>query len=390
MSDRVKSVTTYVIELERATPYLGPLADGEYINRKGYIVRKGNGTIYPSTDRSVLVRIETNNGIVGWGETYGICAPKAVCEIINDLLAPVIEGAAISAETNFWQLLYDLVRVRGFRGGFYLDALAAIDIAMWDLKGKDANLPTHKLLGAQHHTQIPGYVSGLPAATIEERTSLAQSWRDKGFNAIKFAAVVSHEGIEREMRALRDGLGAETKLMVDMHWKFNPRDAIKLIQSIEPYGLAFAEAPVKPEDIDGLAEVARNVKTPVAAGEEWHSLYNAQLRLNKNAISIIQPEMAHTGITQFMQIAHAAQDVGVSIAPHATIGIGIFMAASLHASATLKGLSTHEYQHSVFDRNAQFLDGELRCQNGSFNVPQTAGLGVAPSAALLRQAIRVD
>src|SRR2546423_9726219 len=125
---RIAQVETFIISLPRDTPYLGPLGPGEAINDRGYLVRKGNRTIYPSTDMSVLVKITADDGTVGWGETYGIVAPEAVTHIIDDVLGPVIIGRDPRDPVVINEDLYDLMRVRGFFGGFYVDAIAGIDI----------------------------------------------------------------------------------------------------------------------------------------------------------------------------------------------------------------------------------------------------------------------
>lgn len=138
---RVASIETFIVTVPRDAPYLGPLAAGESVNARGYVVRKGNGTIYPVVDRSIVVRITTEDGTIGWGETYGICAPRATCEIINDLLAPVTIGAEPADVEAIWDELYGLMRVRGCSGGFHVDAIAAIDIALWDLYGKQRGVP---------------------------------------------------------------------------------------------------------------------------------------------------------------------------------------------------------------------------------------------------------
>lgn len=382
MNTTVKKVETFIITIERDTPYLGPLAESEHVNEKGYIVRKGNGTIYPTTDRSVLIKVTLNDGSVGWGETYGICAPKAVCEIISDLLAPTIIGKSPEDVESIWDSLYDMMRVRGFFGGFYLDAIAAIDIALWDLLGKIKQRPLYEILGSRVHTKIPSYISGLPVSTIDEKVQLAKRWVEKGYSAIKFASAVSHEGIVNEMSELRKAVGTDVGLMVDLHWKFSANDAIKLIQQLEKFNPSFVEAPVKPEDIDGLLEVSKNITCPLAAGEEWRTTYEALERLKTGAINIIQPEMGHTGITQFMRISKLASTYNCSIAPHATIGLGIFMAASLHASSTIKALTIHEYQPSVFDRNLSFIDGNLSCDTLGYQIPDGPGLGVSPNQKL--------
>ena len=386
---RVASVETFIVTVPRDTPYLGPLAADERVNARGYVVRKGNGTIYPIVDRSIVVRLTTEDGTVGWGETYGICAPRATCEIINDLLAPVTIGADPCDVEAIWDELYGLMRVRGCSGGFHVDAIAAIDIALWDLHGKLRGMPIRRLLGTTVNAAVPGYLSGLPAATLEQRVALAVDNYAAGHRAFKFAAVVSHEGIVEEMAALRRALGADAQIMVDLHWKFTAAEALALIAELAPYRPHFVEAPVKPEDQAGLARVARESPVPIAAGEEWYTAYEVRNRLAAGSIAVLQPEMGHTGITQFRRIAALAAEQGVAIAPHATIGTGLFLAASLQVSATLPHLWKHEWQHSVFARNLRLLDSDMGYADGAYQLPTAPGLGAAPHARLWDFAERV-
>jgi galactonate dehydratase len=386
---RVASVETFIVTVPRDTPYLGPLAADERVNARGYVVRKGNGTIYPTVDRSIVVRLTTEDGSIGWGETYGICAPRATCEIINDLLAPVTIGADPCDVEAIWDELYGLMRVRGCSGGFHVDALAALDIALWDLHGKLRGMPIRHLLGTTVNTVVPGYLSGLPAATLEQRVALAVDNYAAGHRAFKFAAVVSHEGIVEEMAALRRALGADAQIMVDLHWKFSAAEALALIAELAPYRPHFIEAPVKPEDQAGLARVARESPVPIAAGEEWYSAYEVRNRLAAGPIAVLQPEMGHTGITQFRRIAALAAEQGAAIAPHATIGTGLFLAASLQVSATLPHLWKHEWQHSVFARNLRLLDSDMGYADGAYLLPTAPGLGAAPRQRLWDFAERV-
>jgi L-alanine-DL-glutamate epimerase-like enolase superfamily enzyme len=382
LSDRVASVETFVVTVPRDTPYLGPLAPGESVNSRGYIVRKGNGTIYPTVDRSIVVRLTTESGLVGWGETYGICAPRATCEIINDLLAPVLIGSDPRPVEDIWDTLYGLMRVRGCTGGFHGDAIAALDIALWDLRGQAAGKPIRDLIGPTANATVPGYVSGLPAATLDERVALAVAMQREGHQAFKFAAVVSHDGIVTEMAALREALGDEAEILIDLHWKFSAAEALGLIEALAPYRPGFVEAPVKPEDVAGLARVARSSPVPIAAGEEWYTAYETANRLAAGPVAFLQPEMGHTGITQFIRIAALAARHGARIAPHATVGTGLFLAASLQVSATLPQLWKHEWQHSIFGRNLAFLDSDMGYADGAYRLPSAPGLGAVPNARL--------
>jgi galactonate dehydratase len=383
MSERVARVEVFSLTVPRDTPYLGALREGETVNERGYLVRRGNRTVYPTVDRSVLVRIESASGAVGWGETYGIVAPGATMAIIDDLLAPFVVGRDPHDVSVIHDDLYDLMRVRGYTGGFYLDALAAIDIALWDLAGRISNLPLVKLLGGQRHARIPAYISGLPRPTLSERAAMATEWQARGFDRFKFAAPVADDGMVAEIAALRQALGPQAEIACDMHWAHSAEQAIALIHAMRPHGLWFAEAPVRPEDVEGLARVSAQVSNAIAAGEEWRTVFDLVPRVARRACGIVQPEMGHTGITEFMRMGHYATAHHLRIMPHATIGAGIFMAASLQASAALAAVECHEYQHSVFEPNRRLVEGDMDCQDGAYSLPSGPGLGVTPSAEAL-------
>lgn len=380
MSGRVRSLDVFVVTLPRDTPYLGGLRPGEEVNSQGYFVRLGNRTVYASVDRTVVVRVLTEDGVEGWGETYGLAAPRATTEIIKDLLAHFVIGRDPLDAPAIHDDLYDLMRVRGYTGGFYLDALAAIDIALWDAAGKTVGLPIAKLVGGgARGTKIPAYVSGLPKPTLDERAAFAQEWQAKGFSAFKFASPVADDGVAAEIRGLREALGPDARIACDMHWAQAADEAIALIRQMEPHGLWFAEAPVRTEDMDGLARVAHTVTTAIAVGEEWRTVFDAVQRIGRQACAIVQPEMGHTGITEFMRIGQYAQAHHLRLMPHATIGLGLFLAASLQASASLGAVACHEYQHSIFEPNRRYLTGDMDCRDGEYTVPTGAGLGVEPS-----------
>ena len=158
MTDKVAKVEVFSLTMPRDTPYLGAARKGEEPNARGYLVRKGNRTVYPTFDRSILVRITSADGVVGWGETYGLVAPGAVAEIIRDLLADFTIGRDPRDPSAIYDDLYDLMRVRGYTGGFYVDALCAIDIALWDIAGQLAGKYIADLLGGKVRDHVPAYV----------------------------------------------------------------------------------------------------------------------------------------------------------------------------------------------------------------------------------------
>ncbi|WP_309082894.1 mandelate racemase/muconate lactonizing enzyme family protein [Chelativorans sp.] len=383
MADSVASVEVFTLTISRETVYLGAPRPGEEPNARGYLVRKGNKTVYPTFDRSVLVRVRTREGVTGWGETYGLVAPGAVIAIIDDLLADFTIGRDPTDPAAVHDDLYDLMRVRGYTGGFYVDALAAIDIALWDIAGKIAGKSVAELLGGRARARIPAYVSGLPEKTREARADLAQHWRERGFSSFKFALPVADDGAGAEYATLRERLGPDVRIACDMHWAHTPEEAIALIEKMVPHAPWFAEAPVRTENIAGLAKVCAAVDVPIAVGEEWRTVYDMHHRVPQCAISIVQPEMGHKGITEFMRIGSYAREYGIEVIPHATIGAGIFLAASLQASAALSNVTAHEFQHSIFEPNRRLLVGDMDCREGAYTAPSGPGLGVEPSEEAL-------
>jgi len=382
--DAIANIEIYLVDLSQEKPYLGSLREGETVNEAGYFVRQGNRTVYPRKNRSLVVKLTTTDGVIGWGETYGLVAPQATAAIISDLLTGFVIGRDPFEVEAIHDELYDLMRVRGYTGGFYLDALAAIDIALWDIAGKIAGVPVAELLGEFQHQRIPAYVSGLPEDTLTKRCALAKSWQDRGFDSFKFALPVADDGAVAEIRALRETLGEEARIAIDLHWSLSGPDAVALAEELTPFHPWFLEAPVATEEIETLRKVAQNSDQKIAVGEEWRTVYDARLRIDREACHIVQPEMGHTGITQFKRITDHADRHGLEVIPHATIGSGIFLAASLQASAALKGVTSHEFQHSIFGPFRHFTNDVLQCERGSFDLTHSPGIGVEPSEAMLK------
>jgi galactonate dehydratase len=227
----------------------------------------------------------------------------------------------------------------------------------------------------------------LPGRSKEARAALGKQWIERGFAALKFAAAVADEGEVAEMASIRAAVGPDVQILVDLHWRYTALEAIQLITKLEQYDLYLAEAPVESEDIDGQAQVAAAVKTQVAIGEELRTVYEYRPRFLARCMNVIQPEMAHTGITAFWRICQMAQAFHCKVMPHATINVGLVQAASLQVAATLGNLAMHEYQHSIFDRNLQFVETSMRCAEGYFTLPEGPGLGAEPKDAVFEYVV---
>lgn len=377
MHSKIRQIQVFVFERDRQEAYLGSFGEDEFALNAHHLVRKFNGTVYPAKDRSVVVKLTDDDGAVGWGETYGLVAPKAVAAIIDDLLGPYLMSREPEAPPQTWDALYDLQRVRGYWGGYLADALAALDIALWDLNARSTDQSLQAILGAPGPGTLPCYVSGLPPKTTAERVELAVAWRERGFDAVKLPISATDNGdVVGEFAALRAALGPEHRIAIDLHWKFDAGEVIEMDRALAPFDPWFLEAPVKPEDIAAQIAVGQAISAPLAIGEEWRTEWDYIPRAT--ACRIVQPEMGHTGITQFRRIGQRAKAVDCRIIPHATIGLGIFMAASLRTAHAL-GAESHEYQHTIYDRNAELLNGAAACTAGVFHIPDTPGHGVEPN-----------
>lgn len=350
------------------------------VNERGYIVDPDNGTIYPADDRTVILKITCASGLIGWGETYGISAGTVIGELVKDLIGPLIIGRSPLDVRAIWRELYNLMRVRGYINGFWLDALAAVDIALWDLCGKILEQPVYKLLGSVNRTKIKAYITNLGGADNGERLENVAKHYDSGFRAFKVHAASSFDYIEL-LRKIRQGY-PDVELMLDLHWVHTSSEALSIIRKIEDLDMLFVEAPCKYEDVSGLARVNAGSSVAIAGGEEWRTVYDAQIRLAAEGLTIVQPEMGRTGITQFMRIVELADVYHARVMPHATVGFGIFMAASLHASMAVENLSMHELQNTMFNRYLNLFETQMSCEGGYYSVSNAPGLGIEPKEEL--------
>lgn len=379
----VAQVETFYIRIGKPVqPHMGRVLQA---NEQGYLIDPDNGTIYPADDRTLLLKITCDDGTVGWGETYGIVAVQAVRALVADVIGPYLVGKDPLDVQAHWQALYNMMRVRGYTTGFWLDALAAADIALWDLCGQVLQQPLCKLLGGGWRAHIPAYITSIAGADLPERLDEVARLRDEGFGAFKVHAASSFDPIEliRQMRSRF----ADIEIMLDLHWRYTAAEAIAIARQIEPCRVSFLEAPCHTEDLDGLARVATSTGIPVASGEEWRTVYDAHQRLKSGTLGVVQPEMGRTGITQFMRICQLAEVHHVRVAPHATIGFGVFMAASLHASCAAEMLSLHECQNNFFDKHLALFDTSMTCRGGVYTTPGGVGLGISPRPELFHHAV---
>ncbi|MDD9957059.1 MAG: mandelate racemase/muconate lactonizing enzyme family protein [Anaerolineaceae bacterium] len=380
----IESIDAIPVRLRRDEAYLG--ATPPHTKVGNYYLRPPYRCLYSETYETVFVRLRTTEGLSAWGEALAPVAPEVVCNIIEQLLAPALIGREALGAGRLWHLMYDLMRDRGYYGGHMLDAISALDIALWDAAGKLLNQPVRALIGGAFREDVPCYVSGLPRPTDDERVDLALDWQTRGFHAFKLAAGYGVRADVTTTRRLREALEEDTTLLLDAHWAYTVEEALQLGRRLEDLEVGFFEAPINPEDIAGHARLRDGIAIPVAVGETERTRYQFRPWLEQRAISILQPDIGRAGISESMVIAQMAEAFNARMAPHLSVGLGPCIAASIQLAAALPNLYLLEYQPPVVELANSLLQEPLEVGAGRFIIPDGPGLGVELDLAKVRAA----
>ncbi|HWL51061.1 MAG TPA: mandelate racemase/muconate lactonizing enzyme family protein [Chthoniobacteraceae bacterium] len=366
-------------------PYYGGHAPAENETRgKRYLSHRYYRAIYPSNTESMLVRIVTDEGIEGFGEAQACIVPEVLAILVKELLAPVLIDADPREPAVLRDRLYDLMRERGHDAGFLPDAIAACDIALWDIAARAANLPLYRMLGGAYRSQIPCYISGVPAKTIDEELGQVAHWLERGFHRFKFSYEPTIEAHVEHLAALRREFGGKLEITIDAHWAFDLRQAIDLGKALEPYRIHWLECPLTPENAANQAVMPRQLPMAHALGEEYRTRYHFLDRLSRGAIDIAQPDIGRVGITEGRRIVALCSAFNTPVAFHLGAGLGIYTAATLHMAAAAPGLDVLEYQPTQLAISDNYYAPSLQPADGAYPLPPGPGLGVVPQLEKLR------
>lgn len=379
---KITAVEAIPVRIKRDVAYLGALPKGA--DDRQYFVRAPYRALYSAYFETVFVKIMTSDGVIGWGEALAPVAPEVVQTIVEQLLRPVLMGRSPLDGGVLWNVMYDLMRERGYYGGFMLDAISACDIALWDLRGKILGQPVYQLIGGAYRERIDCYVSGLPRPTDAERVALALDWKSKGFTAFKLAAGFGVKEDTASIAALREALGPDSPLLLDAHWVYTLDESVRLGRNLEALEAAVLEAPINPEDIDAHVDLAKAVSIPVAIGETERTRYAFQPWLTRRGADLLQPDVGRTGISELVKIAQMAETFNIPVAPHLSVGLGACISASIHVAAAIPNLYLLEYQPPVFELANALLVEPIICREGQYHLPTGAGLGIQIDESRIR------
>lgn len=337
--------------------------------------------------RWCFLRIDTDEGITGWGEPVLEGRAHTVAAAVGEL-ADLLVGKDPFLIEEHWTVMYRAGFYRG--GGVHMSAIAGIDQALWDIKGKAFGVPVHQLLGGQLRDRIRVY-SWIGGDRPSDTASMAQECGARGFTAVKMNAteemqfVDSHAKIDAVLArvgAIREAMGPHFGIGVDFHGRVHRPMAKLLARELEPYKLMFIEEPVLSEHAEALKEIANHCATPIALGERLYSRWDFKSILTDGYVDIIQPDPSHAGgITETRKIAAMAEAYDVALALHCPLG-PIALAACLQLDAVCYNAFIQEQSLGIhYNQTNDLLDyladpSVFAYEDGHVAIPQGPGLGI--------------
>jgi|TARA_B110000259_G_C14020503_1_gene402870 D-galactarolactone cycloisomerase len=352
-----------------------------------------------------LVEVETDEGITGWGECFGAgniaLANKA---IVEKVIQPMVLGMDPMDRDVIWHKVYNLMRDHGQKG-MPLQSLSGVDIALWDIAGKVAGLPLHKLIGGAHRDKIQVYGYGMMLRP-ESADSLvarfgdeAAAIKDMGFKATKMKIGLGPKDDVRLIEAVRRGVGDEYRFMIDANHAYTTHDAFYVGRAMEEFDPYWFEEPVAPEDLDGYRELRSGLKVNISGGEAEFNRWGWRALLESRGLDIAQPEVcALGGISEYLRVLALCHAHFTPVVNHVW-GSAIAVATNMHLLAAMPplpgGLFPWEPMLEFDTTDNKFRDdllttplniqGQVAANDGLVSIPNGPGLGVTPDRDFIRR-----
>lgn len=330
-----------------------------------------------------IVKITSDTGHVGWGEGYG---PATIIKAGIEHLTPYVVGQHPLETETIWSIMHR--RTLDFaRSGVLVSAISAIDVALWDLKGKILEQPVHLLLGGKKRDQIIPYATGMyfskKQKLSETLSNEAKQFASLGYKGMKMKVGLGIEEDITNVKSVRKSIGPDIDLMIDANHAYNLREAVKLAKALEGENIYWFEEPLSPEYYDQYADLRTKTSIPIAGGECEYLRFGFQTLLKSNSVDIVQPDIcASGGLTEAKKIAALATVYGVEIVPH-TWGTGIAIAAAMHFVANLESIpgrlntpiAYFEYDQTENGLREELTTSDMVVNNGKVNISDAPGLG---------------
>ncbi len=339
-------------------------------------LREGWQTVYARKPECLLVKITLSNGLTGWGEANVPIGPEIVKLIISNIITPLVKKEKFLNPNQMWQFLYDIQRGRGYHSGYYIDALAALDIAVWDALSKFHEIPLGKLLRKKSLTKIPIYLSGLRQKNLEEKISHLKQWENNGLKGVKLFLPSNNTEIENEISKIQSKVPEINNWMIDLLWMSELKSTIKLKKNLEKFNINFLECPLQPENIEEHKTLVSKPGVPIALGEHFRTHYQILPWLKEQALDVLQPDIGRTGISNALTQLKICKKYNIPVTPHMGMGSPIFQAATLHFSSICESNYLQEFQAGLANNLHELVKTFWSYKEGYIYMPKKFGLGV--------------
>jgi L-alanine-DL-glutamate epimerase-like enolase superfamily enzyme len=328
--------------------------------------------------QAVLVKVTTDQDLIGWGECHAPAAPRVHQTVVSDLLTPVLLGQNALDIEPLWEKMYSTQRLRGYSDGFFTEAIAGVDIALWDILGKFTGQPLYQLLGGKYRAKIPTYV-GIGGASIAQLKDNAAQAVAQGYGAVKMS-LSKGQGTSDLNRVLEvaESIRGKGQLLVDSLGGYKLYEAVKVGRELDRAGVGWWEDPLTPDDTESYPKLADALDTPIVAGEELCNRFQFRDMFAKKSVDIVNPDVCRAaGITEMKRIAILADAHEVMWAPHVSTGTAPYVSASIHlACATPNFLIMEGGNIFAGPLGNVLLKQPFDWTPGFATVPERPGLGV--------------
>lgn len=337
---------------------------------------------------ATIVVIEADDGLRGYGECFGLPHPLAAASLVTHVIAPALVGADLGEPDLTLADLRAYFHALGATAGAAMEALSGIDIALWDLKARAAGLPLATLLGATPGA-VPTYVSPVPFLTApQDSAEAAKTFVQQGFVALKLKVGRGVDTDVAHVAAIRSAL-PETPLYLDFNCAYDVPTAIAISRALDDYNIGWLEEPIPPGDPNGLAEVRRKSRIPIAAGENEFILGAFQRLLEADAVDFIQPNISRAGgVSGLLAIGKLCARHGAKLAVHG-VGTAVAVAAALHALRAADAVHAFEANRLLNPLRDDLGVRSAALENGSLVTPAGIGHGGEPRPDMLNR-YRID
>ncbi len=372
---KIKEITAFPIRITRDDEDEGNERPAVIDYGDYFVDETAFTSIYSKHHETTVIKIETDTGIVGWGEAQSPVSPRTTQTIVEDLVRPLILGRDPFDIEAIWTRNYGAMRERGHPTGFYIDAIGGTDIALWDIVGKVTGKPVHKLAGGRYRDKIKLY-AGMGGTDPEKVADEAEEHVGYGYQALKLHLLLDAEGVAEIASVVRKRVGPGIMLMVDTHMRQSVQSAIKLGRALEKLDFTWLESPIVPEDIPGAVALSEALDMAVAIGEWSRTRYEMREAFERRAYDVVMHDIARTGITEGHRIGTIADTYNIPVAPHVGGGGILSVASTVEYSASCSNFMIMEHSHHANTYKNAITAEDYGPSNGYFEVTDKPGLGI--------------